>query len=298
MLVGVKIIKGLHIYNSKSEKAKGTQKKHNCCHYCSFTVFRFLLSKTVKPSSSDGTRVVAMAPDTKDPDDVWGVLRNAHLIKVFLPEWRLRVFVSDSSSSSLPPRILTKLLTAGATLSYVPDAIADTVPIHMRSYLIADDPHVEYFVIRQPKQRLSDRDTFAIHNWISSNATFHCVRDHPLHKTQSIVRGLWGARRERLKTLLGSSMHQIVENHVKNVSLKAEPGVVMKSFLTDRLWPVVQGNVLCQDSVSCKDWPGSVPFKLARQFTEALGDLYNRHEMIVSKPINGQEQVLSTTDCG
>ncbi len=237
-----------------------------------------------------------MAPDSKDPDDIWGVLRNAHLIKVFLPQWSLRVFISNISTSSLPSRVLDKLVAAGATLSYASADIADTVPIHMRTYLIADDTHVEYFVIRQPKQRLSDRDAFAIQKWISSNATFHCVRDHPLHKTQSIVQGLWGARRDRLTTLLGSSMHQMLENHVKNSSLKAEPGVVVKSFLTDRLWPAVQGDVLCQDSVSCKDWPGSVPFKLARQFTEALGDLYNRQETI-PKLGSGQKQVLNTKGC-
>ena len=257
-----------------------TLRRRNLCLFIYF-VSRFLSSKTRESPNPDGTRVVAMSPDTSDRDDVWGVLRNSYLIKVFLPQWTLRVFTSNRSSSSLPPRILRKLLAAGATMSYVPDAIADTIPIQMWSYLIVDDPQVEYFVIRRAKQRLSERGALAIHSWMSSNATFHCVRDHPLHKTQAIVKGLWGARRDRLRTLLGYSMREMLENHRNNFSLKAEPGVAVNSFLSERLWPTVQDDVLCHDSVSPRKWPGSVLFERATKSTGIVGALYDSHETIL-----------------
>ncbi len=242
--------------------------------------FRFLRLKAKKLPSPDGKKVVAMASDSKDPDDIWGILRNAQLIRMYLPDWTLRIFISNSSTLRHPGRILHKLLSMGATLSYVPDTLADVVPVHMWSYLIADEPHVEYFLIRQPKHRFSELDAVTIRSWISSNATFHCVRDHPVHKDKAIVEGLWGARSNRFRTLLGSSMRSILENYLKDPTKKTHTDLE-DDFLMQYLWHAVQGEILCHDSVSCDAWPGSVSFTLTRKWKETLADRYNRHELLL-----------------
>ncbi len=259
-----------------------------------WTAFRFLLSTTEKFPNKLGRKVVAMAVSNNDPDDIWGTLRNTQLIRIFLPDWTLRVFISNSSMHEFPARILHKLLTMGATLSYVSDTLADVAPVHMWSYLIADEKDVEYFLIRQPKYRFSQLDAVTIRSWVSSNATFHCISDHPLHKVKAIVKGLWGARRNRFRSVLGTSMLQILENYLKNNTIRKD---FEDDFLIKCLWPVVQGEILCHDSVSGDVWPGSVPFNMTRKSKRTLAEHYDRNENIIHPEPKMDRQLHDKEQC-
>ena len=137
----------------------------------------------------------------KDPRYTWGVIRNAQLIPVYLPEWTLRVYVAaDTAPSELtvPPRIVHKLRLLGAEIATVP-AGNSMAPRNWR-LLAASDQHLDYFLVRDADARLSEREAAAVRDWVSaaeknasSYAVVHCIRDHPKHaptKRSSTVSGV------------------------------------------------------------------------------------------------------------
>jgi len=149
----------------------------------------------------DGRKVISMSLYGKDPRYTWGVIRNAQLIPVYLPEWTLRVYVAaDTAPSELtvPPRIVHKLRLLGAEIATVP-AGNSMAPRNWR-LLAASDQHLDYFLVRDADARLSEREAAAVRDWVSaaeknasSYAVVHCIRDHPKHaptKRSSTVSGV------------------------------------------------------------------------------------------------------------
>ena len=71
---------------------------------------------------ADGRRVIAMSLYGRDPRYTWGVLRNAQLVPVHLPDWTLRVYVAADPAPprlAVPPRIVNKLRLLGADIALV-----------------------------------------------------------------------------------------------------------------------------------------------------------------------------------
>ncbi len=224
--------------------------------------------------------MVAMVVNSLDQDEIWGAVRNSVLTKTFLPEWALRVFVPSSSNSSLARRMVTKLQASNASVYYyASDKLAGSVPRQTWSYLIADDPRVEYFLIRNPKQRLSARDTVGVNQWISSDAAVYCVRDQPSHQDFPMVDGLWGARSHRLRSLLGTSMRSLLLDYFRNST--GHPNPTAEGFLLHVLWILVRNDAFCQGSVSCDKWPNSVPLPTKTDPSQSLGLLYDHNEIII-----------------
>ncbi len=198
-----------------------------------------------------GTKVVAASINSTDPNDIWGVLRNAVLTKVFLHGWTFRVFVS--SQFPLSERTLNKLLSLGASVHHVPAPVPDIVPTQRWTYLIADDPTVEYFVIMHPWQRLNHRDTIGIHHWISStdstDSIIYCVRNLSPSVRRTALVEHWGARREPFSQRLPKSMLSLILTHFRDSTLESMQAA------TDQFWerflsPFIQGEKCTQTGPS------------------------------------------------
>ena len=121
----------------------------------------------------------------KDPRYTWGVLRNAQLVPVHLPDWTLRVYVAADPAPShlaVPPRIVNKLRLLGVDIVRI-SAGNSMAPRNWR-LLAADDERVDYFLVRDADTRLSERESVAVRDWLSmadkdgpQSAVVHCVRD-------------------------------------------------------------------------------------------------------------------------
>jgi hypothetical protein len=48
-------------------------------------------------------------------------------------------------------------------------------------FLVADDPTVDRYIIRDADSRLNMREKLAIDEWIASGKKIHILRDHPNH---------------------------------------------------------------------------------------------------------------------
>jgi len=238
-----------------------------------------------------------MSLSGKDPLYTWGVLRNAQLLPVYLPDWTLRVYITADralSELTVPLRIIDKLRLLGAEIATVPNI--DGMAARNWRLLVANDQDIDYFLVRDADTRLSEREAAAVRDWLSvaekngsQSAIIHCIRDHPKHAEQAIVEGLWGGRPRALHQLLRQDITQMMESITSNVSsssVKSTDGV-MRTLLNQLLWPAVSNFSYCHDSVSpCDRWMPSSSrhsFPLPRQGQEYIGQKFDGHQELLSK---------------
>jgi len=244
----------------------------------------------------DGRKVISMSLYGKDPRYTWGVIRNAQLVPVYLPEWTLRVYVTaDPAPSKLavPPRIISKLRLLGAEIVTVP-TLNSTEPRNWRLLAVIDE-QMDYFLVRDADARLSEREAAAVREWMSatekteSRAIIHCIRDHPKHANQAIVDGLWGGRPRLLFERMKKNFTDVLDVSFLSASSK---------IVREVLWPAVADVAYCHDSVSpCDLWaPASSrhPFPTARSSQEYLGQKFDEHQQLVSDDAN---QLMSDVVC-
>ena len=209
---------------------------------------------------ADGTRVIAMSLYGSNTRYTYGALRNAQLFPVIFRGWNLRLYVPDPEGGwpqeiLVSDRVLSRLKLLGTEIVYVHSNLQ--IPPQFFHLLVADNSSVEYFIIRNADYQLSDRDMAVVDDWLFTNYVFHCIRDHPDHRTQSIVTGLWGGKQADLVKLLGQTMLKTLLNFLHKEQVRT-----MSKFLIGVLWPVVKDHCYCHDSVSCDKWPGSVKFPI------------------------------------
>jgi len=242
----------------------------------------------------------------KDPRYIWGVIRNAQLLPIYLPDWTLRVYVAADPATlelAVPPRILNKLRLLGAEIAHV--STGNSMAPRNWRLLVADDQNVNYFLVRDGDTRLSEREAGAVRDWMSaaeknrsqSSAVIYCIRDHPKHAEQAIVDGLWGGRpralyqllRQHVTQMMTTMMMHSVTSNASSTSVKttADHGVMMRTLLNHVLWPAVSNLSYCHDSVSpCDRWTSSSfrrSFPLPRQGQEYVGQKFDAHQELLSK---------------
>jgi len=244
-------------------------------------------------SPSNGlVNVVSMSLYGSDPRYVNGAIRNAQLIRKNFPGWQLWVYVESSESSrypAVPTEVINRLVDLGADVHYVTPQ-DDFVPPMMWRFLVADDPAVDRFIVRDSDSRLTRRDSASVAAWIKSGRSFHCVRDHPSHAGYALSGGLWGGRAPALRQLMRRSwaalMRGVDEGYLNDMN-----------FLNNVVWPRVEKVAFCTDSVSCDRWTGAVPFPVTRQGYEHVGQVYDENDVGRQGDIKILEQAGENRDC-
>jgi hypothetical protein len=144
-------------------------------------------------------------------------------------------------------------------------------------FLVADDPTVAAFVIRDADSRVSLRDRWAIEEWLASPGSppFHVVRDHPSHANYPLMGGTWGARTAVFRGPL-PPLSQILGDYYSTRS-----GVIYGSdigFLSDAVWKHMKSlGVVQHDSHSCgapNHGIQGAPFPRPRAGVEHVGAVY------------------------
>jgi hypothetical protein len=272
-------------------------------------------------TASDGRRIIAMSLYGRDPRQTWGVLRNAQLVPVFFPGWRLRVYVPPANGTLpnqvVPERIVNKLRLLGAEIARVQGRVGNrTMPgVSQRDWrlLVTDDQNVDYFLVRDAESRLNDRDASAVGEWIAEVERraaagdvdafpVHCIRDHPKHVELAIVDGLWGGRPAALRRKLGTRLTTALYRKASAVNVESVTVATKlangsnasavpsrpKSTLEEILWPILAGDratALCHDVVSpCNRWTTVTRrrFPTQRRPNEYLGQKYDEHQELAA----------------
>jgi hypothetical protein len=204
-----------------------------------------------------------------------GAIRNAELAKANFPGWTLRIYTETPSEKPhfglVPETVLSRLRALGADIHFI-DPGEDFVPPMMWRFLVADDTWVDRFIVRDGDSRLIERDAAAVYAWVRSGRPFHCVRDHPSHASYALSGGMWGAKPADVLDLLRRSWREMMRG-VRKEYLED------MNFLNYVVWPKVQHQAYCSDSVSCDKYPNAFPFPLPRYGYEHVGAVYNEHDL-------------------
>lgn len=119
-----------------------------------------------------------------------GAIENAKLAKTIYPEWECWFYVPcPQESNSKLERTICELFSMDARMVCWIEGIAGMY----QRFLIADDPTVEYFAVRDADSRLSMREKLAVDQFIESGKILHSMRDHGAH-CRGLNGGLWSAK--------------------------------------------------------------------------------------------------------
>lgn len=221
--------------------------------------------------------------------EMWGIVRNAQLIRVYFPDWTLQVYMKKQVAAgdivSTRAKVISRLLALGVDIVYV-DTTVTKIAADWWSYMVADDLNIDFALVRKSNSRFGERDATAVEDWIqlcekSPQLAVHCIRDTAYQGTRPMMHGLWGVRPRVLRQLLGGrSLVSFIYDFV-NDSRSDEGDLQPSDFLSQVLWPLVQPDaVVCHDSVSHDVWPNSR--QLQRSRSQCAGAEYDAHEQMIT----------------
>ncbi|XP_063870041.1 uncharacterized protein LOC135105628 isoform X2 [Scylla paramamosain] len=126
-------------------------------------------------------------------------------------------------------------------------------------FAVLGDPTVDLFLSRDSDSWLLDREVAAVQEWLSSDLTFHVMRDHPNHKAVMLA-GLWGGINKRPKKF--AAVRNVMFSQPTNLTRKYD-----QYLLATFLWPLIKNDTLQHDSYTCTltTHLGSIPFPTKRE---------------------------------
>jgi hypothetical protein len=244
------------------------------------------------PVSSSLVSVISMSLYGSDTRYTTGAIRNAQLAQQHFPDWQLWLYIDSSDSpryGAVPSSVVSRLVELGAFIHYVTPQ-EDFIPPMMWRFLVADDPAVDRFIVRDVDSRLTRRDAAAVGAWIRSGRPFQCIRDHPSHAGFAVSGGLWGGRAPDLRRILRRSwaamMRGLPDGYLNDMN-----------FLNNVIWPRIEKHVYCSDSVSCDRWTGAVPFPVARHGYEHVGQVFDENDLARRIDMQILQQSGENTQC-
>lgn len=197
------------------------------------------MTNKTNPRISNITRVISMSVSGTDSNaEIFSVIRNAHLLPIFLPGWTLRVYVPHQrtrqtrNQQQVPLRIINKLKLLGVDVVQVGYEILNVAPSYLWKYLVVDDKTVDYFLIKD--SRISYKDVILLHYWFNSKhispsfCEAHLKDDHTDCGAKKFTRQILGGKNTLFREKLGSSVKNLLKQAYK------ESGLTEQEYFTER----------------------------------------------------------------
>ena len=219
-------------------------------------------------TSVAGKSLISVCLSKNNINHTMGALRNVVLAKKLMPNWDVRIYVNDKITHN----ILQSLHTFGAEIVLINEEEM-AIPSDYWAYLVADDPNVHRFIVRNVTHRLSPRQAGLINDWQLSDHAYHTIRDRPWHSDMALVPDLFGAVREHLYHKLNTRMFDIILDATQKGRIDD-----VRGLLNDVIWPAIKEDVLSHDSVAADKWTGSVPFNKTLFDAMKIGQPTSQHE--------------------
>lgn len=167
---------------------------------------------------------------------VRGAVKNAIIAIGLYPGWKCRYYCDET----VPEAARKELVEAGAEVILRPRAKNPTEGLFWR-FLVADDPAVVRFIVRDCDSLMNIRERRAVDEWINSDYWFHTLRDNAAH-TDLLLAGLWGGIARVLpplpQLLSGFSYNPITDSRSAD-----------QLFLGRIVWPMIKSSCLIHDRV-------------------------------------------------
>lgn len=213
-------------------------------------------------------RVVSFSLWGSTPKYLVGAIENVKLAKEIYPGWTCQFWVSNKEldlNTPLNDYVADACMKHGAEIMLVPGDMALILPPMYWRFLIADEPDVEYFIIRDADSRLSLREKAAVDEWIESGKLIHSMRDHPAH-CRAMNGGMWGAK--------GGALPNMVTSILGWLKKLDRPFAYSddQDFLGRVIWMHFYNHALQHDS--CCKYPDSKPFPTKRDGYRFVGEVF------------------------
>lgn len=163
-------------------------------------------------------------------------LRNAEIARDIYPAWRCRFYCDDT----VPASVRRDLAGHGATVTMRPRPPLRHAGLFWR-FLVADDPGVDRFLVRDADSLLTVRERVAVDDWLAGDRAFHAMRDWWSH-TELLLAGMWGGTGGLLKGIGGRIDAYLARPEVANRALD-------QGFLARVVWPAVRGHCIVHDDL-------------------------------------------------
>lgn len=206
-----------------------------------------------------------------------GMIITASQIPTLYPDWEVWIYHDDL----IPDRITEALSNlTHVRLLNVTHALPWTRSINPMTwrFLVASDPTVRAYCIRDGDSRPSVRAKAAVDEWLlSSNKSFHIMRDHPMHdpsRFATILGGMWGGLYRAVPNM--ESLLRSYYNATASPAGKRFRYAEDQDFLFHNILPLAMNDSLQHDAYYC-DSAGGIAFPKGRANSfDFVGNADNR----------------------
>lgn len=221
-----------------------------------------------------------------NPRYLQGALRNVELAKKYYPGWEC-VF-SIPWENSLEPITGQLLANGGKIFRHL---MTGEVPPMFWRFLVADNPNVDRFIVRDADSRIGPEEAAAVAEWIKDDTVLHTCRSHPAH-CRPINGGMWGAMWRR-PNWSAPSMSELIQDYLTNEGLTYTGHDHDQHFLCTKIWPWAKSSCTQHSSVCLEAYPGSKPFPMKWQWPRFMGEVYEIDAEGNEMPRDGDWQQIS-----
>ncbi len=184
-----------------------------------------------------------------NPRYLRGALRNALLIPELYPGWQARFHLDDS----VPEEFRALLEQLGADCRLMPAGQSLRQRLCWR-FLVANDPQVGRFLVRDCDAVVNQREVAAVQAWLDSDCWFHVMRDWWTH-ADPLLAGMWGG--------VAGVLPELAPLLAGYRPAAKETANVDQWFLRDVLWGSIRPLALIHDrcfrSEGSQPWPTATP---------------------------------------
>lgn len=204
-------------------------------------------------------RVISFSLWGDNPKYTFGAIKNAELANKIYANWISRFYIG----SDVPKDIINKIQSISNTeiiLKY--NQNNDWTGMFWR-FEAAYDNSVEVAIFRDTDSRISLREKYAVDEWLSSDKTFHIMRDHPFHG-YPILGGMWG-----IKNNSRYNMKKLLDSFSKSDKYGTD-----YEFFAQVLYPIIGTDKLVHDPFFDKK-----PFPSMRIDKEFVGEIFDKNNV-------------------
>lgn len=192
------------------------------------------------PPPFDPTRpernVIAYSLWGKAPRYLDTAVHNARIARDIYPAWRCRFYCDDT----VPEAVRRSLAGHGATVVMKVRPPIRHAGLFWR-FLVADDPAVDRFLVRDADSLLTVRERVAVDDWLLSDRPFHAMRDWWSH-SELLLAGMWGGTGHLLAGITRHIDRYLARPEVVNRALD-------QGFLARVVWPSIRDRCLIHDDL-------------------------------------------------
>ncbi len=194
----------------------------------------------------------------REPRYLCGALYNVLMSKELYPGWTIRFYADET----VPKEFRDLMLKLGAEV-ILNDVDASVDMKLCWRFLVASDPTVGRFVVRDCDSAFSLRESIIVDEWIDSGKIFHVIRDWYSH-TDLMLAGLWGGVAGVIPDI------QSMINNFFSMNTTVSPNLD-QFFLRETIWPIIKEYCIIHDRYFNAFSPRRPPMRHFRTNDDHIG---------------------------